>query len=210
MAAQPSITRIVNRAAVHLGTARRIASIDDGTPIASAARDVIDFVRDELLAEHPWNFAIRRAELAASVTVPQDWQRAFELPGDLIRWLPWAETQCDWRRCEREGAFLLSDADAPLPIRYIARIEDPSLWSPGFTAAIAAKLAMEIAPTVTGSDGIDTKMANRLLDAIARGKRQDGMETGDRRRAGQASSSWLAARGYSYGDRDGPYGPPIL
>lgn len=209
MAAQPSLTRIVNRAAVHLGTARRVSSIDDGTPIASAARDVIDFVRDELLAEHPWNFAIKRAELAASATeAPIGWTFAYEAPSDMIRWLPWPQGEQLYFRAVQEGGFILSDAKAPLPFRYIARIEDPSLWSPGFIGALSASLAMAIAPTVTGSDTIDQKLTNRLLMAVKAGKRQDGLASGDRARNMGAGSGWLAARG-NYG-RDSQYGAPIV
>ena len=62
--AQPSEVRVVNRALVLLGTAQRITSLDDGTPLAQAALDLFEDVRDEVLADHPWNFAVRRAALA--------------------------------------------------------------------------------------------------------------------------------------------------
>lgn len=210
MAAQPSLTRIVNRAAVHLGSARRIASLDEQTPLADAAKAVLDDVRDELLASHPWNFAIRRAECAEIADAGNaTYRRGFEKPSDCLRWLPPRPDECLYADTivEEDGRFL-SNAAAPLRIRYIARIEDPSKWSPGFNGAMAAQLALEIAPTLTGDDGLTGKLYRALQGKIAQAKRQDGLASGERARTTSGLSSWVAAR--DFGGREGQYGPPIV
>lgn len=216
MAAQPSLIRIVNRAAVHLGTSRRITAMDEDTPLANAARDTIDFIRDELLAAHPWNFALGRWTIAAVTLLDHQrgrYTRAFEKPADMLRWLPSRPDEDYWADdIEQEGDWLLSDAAAPLEVRGIARVEDPTKWSSGFNAAMAAQLALEIAPVITNSDALDRKLVDRMERAIARAKRQDGLASGRRGRTTAALSNWLAARGgYGFpGGRERQYGAPIV
>lgn len=210
MAAQPSLTRIVNRAAVRLGSARQISSIDEQSPLATAARAVLDDVRDELLASHPWNFAVRRALCAEVPDVGNaEYKRGFEKPADCLRWLPnrpdvdpYADIVIE------EDGVLLSNASAPLAIRYIARIEDPSKWSPGFNAAMAAQIALEVSPILTGEDGLSRKLQVSLERTIAQAKREDGLASGQRARTTPALSRWVAAR--DIGMREGQYGPPIV
>lgn len=210
MAAQPSLIRIVNRAAIWLGTAQRISSLDDPAPLAEAARDTIDFCRDELLASHPWNFAIANRTTAQVPGADSDrYARAFERPADGLRFLP-ARPDQDWGGFDviEQGPYLLTDAPPPLKTRWIVRVEDPSRWSPGFTHAMSAALAFEIFTVITGSDAMSQKLAGRLEAAIRDGKRQDGMASGNRARLTARLSSWLGAR--DMGGRELQYGPPII
>lgn len=56
---------IANRALSRLGAAR-IASINDDVKNARAARSALEIVRAEVLADHPWNCAVRRARIYAA------------------------------------------------------------------------------------------------------------------------------------------------
>ncbi|NIJ34336.1 hypothetical protein [Sphingomonas oligoaromativorans] len=197
MAAAPSQTRIVNRALSLLGTAQRIASITDNTPLAKAALAVWDDARDGCLAEHPWNFAIGRAQLAASADAPTfGYDFAYALPADHLRWLPPAPGDRGYFKAEQEGNLLLSSADAPLNIRYIRRVEDLSIWSIGFIVVMGHRLAWDMVDAASGGiEGLAQRMQQRYEIELDRAKRQDALATGDRSGRQEFRSNWLAARG---------------
>jgi hypothetical protein len=56
---------IANRALSRLGAAR-IATVNDDTKNARAVRSALEIVRAEVLADHPWNCATRRAKVYAA------------------------------------------------------------------------------------------------------------------------------------------------
>lgn len=199
--AAPSQVRIVNAALVHLGESRRILSIDEGTPLANCFLAVWDEARDEVLADHPWNFAIAREALARSATFTPEgdqYDYAYELPADCIRWLPHRKDHVDYFAGEQEGDYILSNADAPVA-RFIRRVTNVSRWSVGFRTAIAAKLAMKTAKPITGQSGMIDRMGELYLAELSKGKRQDGHATGERDRTAEFRSDWLAARQRPYG-----------
>ncbi len=201
MSTPPTPTRIVNAALAELGSVTRITSIDDPTNIALAARTLWPDVLRELLALHPWNFALRRAPLNAAGAAPEfGYLRKFQLPADCVRWLPHAVGTPDYALCEREGDFLLSDAVAPLNIRYIAYVDTPAKWPPLFASAMTFRLAASMAEGVTQSEGIKDRLLDRAERAIGKAKRVDGLETGAQRRGRVAfSGGWLDRRNRPYG-----------
>ena len=60
-----SQVQICNLALLKFGSPK-ITSIDDQTPEAAACKALWDIVRDEVLYDHPWNFAMKRADLGAA------------------------------------------------------------------------------------------------------------------------------------------------
>lgn len=197
-------TSILLGALAELGSTDRPTSIDDTTSGPAKRAKVLwnDIVR-ELLAAHPWNFAIQRKALNATGTAPEHgYARAFQLPGDCVRWLPGAASDPDFALAEQEGNLLLSDATEPLNIRYVALNDDIARWPPGFVTAVKLSLAASLAEGVTQSEGIKDRLLQRAADALREGKRQDGLATGRRRRGGVvAQSNWLGARNRPYGWR---------
>lgn len=198
MPAQPSQTRICNATLVLLGTAQRIGAINEGSPLARAFETVWDEARDAVLADHPWNFALRREESTVSADYTpkgSQWAYAYEKPANMLRWLPWSEDHPDFFDGEEEGDYILSSADSPIIVRGIFRIEDVGRWSMGFRTALAGKLAQLTAKAITGQTGMQDR-ADAIYDReLRRGKRQDGAATGQRNRRATFRSNWLAARG---------------
>jgi hypothetical protein len=198
MPGSPTQTRIVNGALAELGSTERLTSMDDPTSnSAKRAASLWPEVLRDLLSRHPWNFALRRRALNASSEVPSHgWERKFKLPEDCIRWLPGSLTDDDYRDAEREGDYLLSDAEAPLACRYIAYVEDVTVWPPAFVRAMTLLLGAAMAEGVTQSEGIKDRLAERAEAQIRTAKRIDGLETGRTRRSTIAPifSSWLQAR----------------
>lgn len=200
----PNATNILNTALARIGSTERVTSIDD-TSSNSAKRAVAywDQLRRLLLARHPWNFAIKRAELNEAGTAPAfGWERQFAVPGDCVRWLPPTLGDKDYYDGEREGDYILTNAMAPLPVRYIADATDVTKWSAGFVAAMEIALAAYLTSPVTESVALMQYMGNAADDAVRLGKRIDGLETGrTKRQPVRAQSAWLNAR------NRGSYGP---
>ncbi|WP_414902464.1 hypothetical protein ACMT1E_04340 [Sphingomonas flavalba] len=201
MTTQASQTRIVNKALTILGSTSRVLSLTDNSPAAKVAFRLWDETRDEVLAEHPWNFAVARTDIARSGDhVPATgWSAAFELPADLLRWLPWREDHPDHFAGEQEGQYILANGNGPLFIRYIRRIEDVARWSSGFTAAFTARLGFYMARPITASGTMMDRMERMYDKAMADARRQDGLATGRTARTASFRSDWLGARERPYG-----------
>jgi len=195
-------TDIVNAALAELGSTSRINSIND-TQSNSARRALAiwDMTLRLMLAEHPWNFAIKRAKINALAAIPlSEYQRQFSLPTDMVRWLPPAQGDDDYFEGEVEGEVMLSDAEAPLILRYIAYVDDVSKWPASFVEAFKYKLAGSMAEGETSSQSIRDRMEDRFEMWLSRAKRRDGQATGKRRGNNRVTvrSDWLTARRSPY------------
>lgn len=138
-----SKTDIVNMALRILG-AKRISVITEDSEAARIATDVWDIVLDDVLADHNWNFATKRATLAEDSSSPEfGYDNQFQLPTNpyCLRVLRMADIDSDYKI---EGRLLLTD-ESTAQIIYIGRITDTTQFSPKFVAALAARLASEMA-----------------------------------------------------------------
>jgi hypothetical protein len=188
-------TELVNAALAELGSTARIIALDDGSNSARRAAALWANIVRMLLEQHPWNFALRRAQLnPLSAPPPFGYARAFQLPDDCVRWLPAAHGDPDFRAAEMEGRLLLTDAD-DMPVRYIAMVTSVADWPPSFANTVMLYLAAAMAEGITQSESIKDRLAERGEMALRRAKRLDGLQTGATRRAHvTASSGWLGAR----------------
>lgn len=101
-------------------------------------------MRDELIASHPWNFAMTRADISASVaTAPAfGFDYAYTLPVNCLR--VWECTNYDgtWVVESRE---LLTDAEEEIYIRYLRQVTETGYFPPAFVNCLATRLAAELA-----------------------------------------------------------------
>lgn len=197
MAQVESHTSIVNAALAELGSTERLVSFDtDESSSARRARALWHGILRDLLYLHPWNFAIRRRMLNPGAAF--DELRQYQLPEDCVRWLP-DDRGGRAGTVEREGDCLVARGSEPLSCRYIAMVNDPTLWSPGFVRAMVLRLAAAMAEGVTQSEGIKDRLLDQAVAAIKMAKRMDGLETGDTRRRGVvARSDWLNSRSRAF------------
>jgi hypothetical protein len=143
----PSEVSIVVSALLELGE-EPVVSLDQDVERARIMRELYLTERDGLLEEHPWNFATRRADLAALAQAPVfGFARAFALPADCLAVQDLEPAGADYRV---EAGALLTDAEA-VALRYVARVEDVSAMPPSFRATLAARLAAKAARKLTGS-----------------------------------------------------------
>lgn len=163
---------ICKRALEKLGAAT-IAALSEDSREARACNRVYETLRDSTLRAHPWNFACTRDSLAAHVDAPAwGYDYKYLLPSDCLKLV----SVKDDPAYELEGRYILTDASAPLYIRYIKKVEDPEQFDALFVEALAARIAAELAEELTQSN---TKKQTAMEDARAamrEAKRVDAQE----------------------------------
>ena len=141
---------IINKALAHLGE-RPITSLSEGTVASTIADAIFENSVREVLFEHPWRFAHKRAVLAATGTTPAfEWTHEFELPNDFIRMVKTYPEYPDTFPHAIEGDKMYTNTSAP-QVEYIAYIEEAGLYTPGFVTVLALHLAYHMAPRVKDS-----------------------------------------------------------
>lgn len=125
--------------------ANRITVIGEAGQVGALCGLLYPELRDTLLADHTWNFALARASLAASDTAPKwGYSGAFPLPSECLRVVRVnaSDPTTDWKV---EGGAIVTNIGAPVEILYISRATDPVKFSAAFTEALVHRLAAELA-----------------------------------------------------------------
>lgn len=205
-----SEVEIANAALQKLGAAR-IVDLTDNSVAARACNNCYERLRDKELRAHRWNFAISRAQLAASTTSPAFGPAyAYPLPADFLRLAPLDPeniagsglsipgtivtfgASMDWRiENHLDGRAILSNEGAPLNIRYVAIVTDPNLMDALFREALACRMAEEMCEEITQSN---VKKADARTDykaAIQEAKLTNALENVPEQ---SADSSWVTSR----------------
>ena len=169
----PSIVDVCNRALDKLGQ-NSITSLEDGNTAANLCTRVWPITRDQVLREHPWNFAVKRTTTSPSVT-PPDWGFTYKhgLPSDLLRLIEVLDLSTS--EYQVEGKYILADTNV-LYLRYIYQIEDPNLFDSLFIDLIATRMAFEMCEGLTQSTTKKDWLWKEYEDALTRSKRVDGQE----------------------------------
>lgn len=177
---------IANSALLQVG-GKRITSFTQNSNEAIVVSEVFDEVRRAVLRAHPWNCAITRADLVKTLATPVfGFSSQFQLPTDCLRVLTLGDIG---NPLVANGYVLLSDAarfkiegdklvcnDSVAQITYIFENKNPTSYDSLLYAAIAARLAAEIAwPIARSASLVEKKWA--LFEAKMREARSiDGME----------------------------------
>ncbi len=178
---------IINRALAKMGD-QRITSRGDNVNRARIMDGLYDGMRDELLRECPWNFAINRVSLAATPTAPvYGWATAFDVPADLL-YMVSTESNSAYRL---EGNQILSNQENSLKITYVRRVTDPTEFDTGFAETLASKLAYEGASNITADNALQDRLFNAYNLTLIRSKKTDGQEDDPRE---YATDDWELAR----------------
>ena len=193
---------IANRAITKLGGAR-INSFDDNTTESRAIKSMYDVARRALLRRALWNFAKKRDKIAAVVVTDQDWTFQFQytLPPDFLRLIQvndYSEPtgfnpsrNMDDAPYQIEGSRIFTNYPAPLKIRYIADVIDPTKFDACFVEAFASQIAYESCETITQSNTKKAAMAQEvkmwIVEAIKINQVENPAEE-------IHDSSWLTSR----------------
>lgn len=151
-----------------------INRLDEGSEEARICNERFDEILDTLVSMHPWNFAIHRAELAASATDPDfGYTNQYLLPTNpyCLRVLE-EDSGYDF---VIEGRYLLSDYGT-IKIVYIKRITDVNELSPSFREAFSDYMAAELAIALAGSLQLETLMLQRFQQSFKLARLVDAQE----------------------------------
>lgn len=184
-----SQTDICNDALTILG-AGAINAITDTSAQARALNAVWNLERDSELRKHRWKFAITRATLPALASVPASgpYNQQFQKPAGCLRILeigtsyPGADLS-DYRSGPTsddysiEGSMILSNLSAPLAIRYIQQITDPTLFDTAFAKLFASKLAEVVCFRITQSHDSEKIAISRYKQDLSDAIRANALET---------------------------------
>ncbi|MCR9238755.1 MAG: hypothetical protein NXI17_18975 [Alphaproteobacteria bacterium] len=136
--------------------------------------------RDSEMRKFAWNFALVRVQLAASVEVPAwRWRYKYELPGDCLRMMALRQDGAlngTLIPYELEGEAILTDAIAPLKLRYIKRVTTTGLWDTLFVDVVAAKLAAKMAHWLTGKSSYAQIAEQTYQQTLREARRIDALE----------------------------------
>lgn len=219
MSTVTSVLDIYNLALTRIGH-EPMASVDERGKGGDRCRLHYPVMRDAVLAGHPWNFAIRRVALAQlSFTPAFEFTYAFALPTDpyclrVIR-TEWESAgysstavygfpgfhglhpqAIEWRvesvNVSGTPVRALLCNESACKIEYIARIDDVSQFSPLFVDALAARLAAEIAISMTDNQSASQTMMQMYMQKMAEARIMDSFEGTPRDVIN--TDAWLIAR----------------
>lgn len=185
-----ALVNLWNMALSQLGKGRVMDPAEAREP-ANACREAWPIVRDSTLRAHPWNCAIARASIGADADVPvYGYSYQYSLPNApfCLRVLNMGTDGYPWAV---EGRKLLTDASAPITIRYIMRVEDVGVWDPLLVMAAAAHLAHAVAPQLNSSKSDRDAMWKLYRDKLREARNMDGAEGTP---ADLNDDDWLNAR----------------
>ncbi|MBI1213957.1 MAG: hypothetical protein GC190_21050 [Alphaproteobacteria bacterium] len=189
---------ICNLALQEIGRGMMITALDENSQAARACRLRYPYARDATLRGYDWNFASARAELAALSDPPAfGFANQYELPADCLRVRAIENGEADdWRV---EGRRILTDMGAPIFVKYTARVTDPAQFDPLFVAALAARVAADIAVSLSESTSKAQGLWQIYLGKLHEAWKNDAIE-------GQPDAlpqgSWVGAR---FGQNIRPY-----
>lgn len=183
-----SVVDVCNKALDKLGHGP-ITSLADGTKAANLCTRAWPLIRDQVLRDHPWNFAVKRAVLPPSTTAPGwGFSTAFPLPNDNLRLLEVRDLSTD--EYSVEDGSILADATT-LYIRYIYRVTDPNRYDALFIDAAACRLAFELCEALTQSNTKKDALFQEYEDSLTRARRVDGQENPPQR---YEEDEWISVR----------------
>ena len=189
---------ICNLALQEIGRGMMITALDEATQAARACKLRYPYARDATLRGYDWNFAGARAALAKSASAPAfEFANAYDLPADCLRVRAVLDGEADdWKV---EGRQIVTDLGDPLQIKYTRRVIDPAQVDPLFVAALAARVAADVAISLSESTAKAQGLWQLYMGKLHEAWKNDAQE-------GQPDAlpqgSWLGAR---FGNTGRPY-----
>lgn len=167
-------------------------------------------IRQETLRSHPWNFALKRAQLTpdASAEPAFGFSHAYLLPSDWIRFVGRYDDlggRVNDDDYDIEGRYLLLNGEdnESINVRYVTDYQTVIKMDPLFRGVFAINLAIVLSPNFSGSESRVNTLLKIRTDIEAKATAIDGQERPPRR---VERSRWIAARrGAGAGNVAGPF-----
>ncbi|WP_225760229.1 hypothetical protein [Leclercia sp. Marseille-Q4284] len=171
---------ICSTALLELGS-RPINSFDEDTEGARLCANLYQGVRDDMLRQHPWNFAKARVKLSPLTTPPDfGYTHAFQLPADYLRLIEVnGLRQLDGvgfpPGYALESGKILCNVSS-LNLRYVYRNDQPNEWDSAFVRAMILAMKKTLAYAITRDAAAVANAAQEWAIALRLAKQVNGME----------------------------------
>lgn len=167
--------QIFNFALTLLGQAS--ISDPDGSGVnETACRQVYDIVRQSLLEEHLWNFAIRRSTPATNATAPDfEYSYSFDIPSDCLRIHKLYNHTGAYKE---EDGKILSDSDT-LYLIYIKDVTDVPDFPPLFAKLLAIDVALAVEYRITNQSKMQGSLIQQRQQTLIKAKMVDAQKDGE-------------------------------
>ena len=174
----------------------RITSFDENNNNAKLCRDFFTIIRDRVLREHVWSFAIRTADLSklAETSPFADYPLVYALPNDVVRIFGLADNS-DYMLA---GKKLYTSTSAPQLV-YIAAVEDPEEFDSSFISCLQYLLAAEIGAANTRDANLINYYHQQYQAQLAQAKAIDSQENFEAFQFQKGRNTFLEARKGSSG-----------
>lgn len=150
-----------------------IMDLTENTKPARLCNLIFSDLRDTLLRSHPWNFAIKRAQLARLPANPIfEFNAQFQLPSDCLKVL---KTDDDLTPYRIEGKALLVNSEA-VKIEYISRIEDTTMFDSLFIEVFSDRIAAYLAFNLSDNTGLRDSLIAESVRRMKQARSMDGQE----------------------------------
>jgi hypothetical protein len=166
-----SWVEICNLALVSLGS-QPITQLAEDSNNARLCNGSYRLLADEVLCEHEWGCATMRQDLNALSVAPSGttWAYQFQLPvSPLCLKIRKLDPTADYLR---EGGVILCNESA-ITLVYTYQVVDPTVLDPMLVAAIAARIALHLAPKIVQRDSVTASKANDYEKALIKAKWAD-------------------------------------
>ena len=194
-------TGIANLALSNLGEAR-IQSLTEDSARARACSARIDNVIETVLRMHVWNSALERSKLISAETPVFGWNYSFQLPADCIRVVEVDPVS----KYQVEKKNILSN-ETTLYLLYVANPTDINTLDSLLAEAIAMKLAVEVAESLTSKAGLKQEMLQRFIVSLQEARSANSK---DRTPEHRERSSWLDAKKGRYSVKHRTFNTPTI
>lgn len=181
--------------ALILNGAQTINSLSDDSKAAKICNKEYDKIRKAVLTEHPWNFAMARKELAATVNTPVfKFSKEYLISSDVLRILStnldpsanqgttgrqstFVSSSDEWKvETNTDGNKVIVTDATTMKILYIKDIEDVGQFNPSFEEALAYRLASRISYALVQSTAKSQELFKLAEFFIARARSFDAQE----------------------------------
>ncbi len=165
------LIQIFNMALGQIGVTEQVQDLNERSLSRIKCSLYWDNVRDSALADYPWPFATKQADLAEQVIKPINWLFQYSLPSDCLRaqHLVVRDAQAVGfvqelnRRLPYElvwsqsGTALLCN-ESPATLQYTAQITQDTLYPPQFIDMVSLKLASVLAVPLKADAGLSQSL----------------------------------------------------